>query len=210
MLIRSNAGEMDALLSLSAFESKLTVAKVTALENTPLSVIRKENEGTFLKAISLMLIRVTELINVTNSLTPAQIAMLTTSIGDKYYYLRLEELAYVFSGACNGRYGKSYNRLDAEIVMAWIENYDVNERTPFVVAREQSGLSAANKAIQNADMAKVYQAFKSEPEPEKSTSHLRNKERQGNSDQDYNEWKRDYLRNKTQQTPAADDAQTTD
>lgn len=139
MLIASKAGDYGAALQLSQAAADLTPA--LAMQNPQqLSGLKRENEGNYLKLISLLLMRVMELLNVTNTLSAAQLADLAVRIGKKYYYLRLEELVYVFQQAQNGAYGKDYNRLDSTIIMEWIDRYDVDERTPLVVSVATAGV----------------------------------------------------------------------
>lgn len=144
---------MGAALSLSKYASSLTPAVAMNPANKQLSVLRKEDEASYLKVIAMLLMRTAELLNVSaaNSLSTIQTADLTVRIGKQYYYLRMEELVYVFNRAQNGVYGKDYNRLDAPTVMGWIEQYDVNERTPLVVSlHERAAQQSDQKAVRHA------------------------------------------------------------
>ena len=134
---------MGAALSLSKYATALTPALAMNPANKQLSVLRKEDEANYLKMIALLLMRTAELLNVSaaNSLSTIQTADLAIRIGQAYYYLRMEELVYVFNRAQNGIYGKDYNRLDAPTVMGWLERYDVDERTPLAIQMNETAIA---------------------------------------------------------------------
>ncbi|MBO0947556.1 hypothetical protein [Fibrella forsythiae] len=149
-LLQGKAGDMGAALSLSKYATSLTPAMAMHPANKQLSVLRKEDEAKYLKVIATLLMRTAELLNVSaaNSLSTIQTADLAIRIGKSYYYLRLEELVYVFNRAQNGVYGKDYNRLDAPTVMGWLDRYDIDERTPLVLSMNQ----VAAAKLENPDM----------------------------------------------------------
>ena len=57
-----------------------------------------------------------------------QIEMLINKIVDKYWYLRMEEIQYVFSMAEQGIYGPAYMGLKIVDILSWLHTYDTGDR----------------------------------------------------------------------------------
>ena len=53
-------------------------------------------------------------------------------IRESYYWLSPQEVAYVFKQGMRGKYGKSYNVVDGELLIGWLADYDANERAQVV------------------------------------------------------------------------------
>ncbi|MBN8826469.1 MULTISPECIES: hypothetical protein [unclassified Spirosoma] len=130
----SFAGDYKTSIYLSKYTANLTPEKAINAPGVQLSVIRRHNESSFYKTISLLLDRAKILLNATNTLTPIQISDCAARIAKHYYYLKIDEILLVIQRAVDGYYGKDYNRIDGGVVMEWIRRYDVEERTPLVVA----------------------------------------------------------------------------
>lgn len=127
-------------------------------EEMALSGLRKADEAAYLKTIGLLLLRTMELLNATNSLTTAQIADLTVRISKQYYYFRLDELVYVLDRGAQGEYGRDYNRVDAGLIMGWLEQYDTTERLWAVEeARQQAYVETPTEPLSDELLGKLYQ-----------------------------------------------------
>lgn len=147
-LAQAQTGELSSAMELSRYCSNLTPVAAMSPVTAPLSLLRREHETDYLKAIALLVMRAMELVNATNTLSTTQIADLTMRIGKTYFYLRLPEILLCFQRAADGAYGTDYNRIDAAKVMGWLEQYDVNERTP---AAERLRLEADDARRKEAD-----------------------------------------------------------
>lgn len=92
--------------------------------NLPLSVIRKEI--TLAGARAILVIAINELVsffNVGKTMNDVQVALTADLIIDRFYYLKLEEIKLCFRNAMAS--GKIYDRLDGNIILGWLNEYDV-------------------------------------------------------------------------------------
>lgn len=63
-----------------------------------------------------------------NKFEDFEIPTIMDLIFKSYWYLSLEEIAYVFKKGISGDYKMPYNKLDVSTVMDWIHQYDSKER----------------------------------------------------------------------------------
>lgn len=73
-------------------------------------------------------------------LNDAQIALLATDIRTRYWFLKFDELVYILREGVAGRWGKSYSRMDTEVIHAWFQQYINTERDAVI---EQASLKEA-------------------------------------------------------------------
>jgi len=59
----------------------------------------------------------------------ADLVPIVLLVQQEFYYLKLEEIAYVLHGAKAGRYGKIYNRVDGSVICDFLREYDKHERS---------------------------------------------------------------------------------
>lgn len=52
-----------------------------------------------------------------------QVADLINDIIDQYYWLNIEDFRFCFNNAKNGRYDKGIFRLDASVILNWLNKY---------------------------------------------------------------------------------------
>ncbi len=168
-------GSLEASMSLSRYCTELTPFNAQSHVSAQLSLLRKESEKGYLKAISLLIIRLTESLNITNTLSVNQIADLAVRIGKRFYYLRLPELMYVFQRASDGAYGSDYNRLDAAKVLGWIERYDLEERLT-AIESQRGTFDETAKPLNDEQLTAFYKRV-ADGEKTVNTEHLRNSER---------------------------------
>jgi hypothetical protein len=102
------------------FQSKVTLS--TAINGMQLSALKCENEGQVLKAVKNLILALCESLNVT-SMNDYQVLEASMLLTEKYYFLKIEELIYIFKNAKLGRYGKSFNRIDIQVIGEWIDKY---------------------------------------------------------------------------------------
>lgn len=133
-LANSITGVYKETVKLNEYVADLTPATAMNAPGVPLSQLRRYDEASYFKTIAMVLTRAIEQLNATNTLTNNQITDLTVRISKRFYYLKLDELLYVIQQATDGRYGRDFNRIDTTSVFDWITRYDVEERSPLVVA----------------------------------------------------------------------------
>ena len=142
---------------LGDYAEELTPFKLLNEPGAAISVLRRYDEKSYLKAISLLLTRCSVILNATNTLTDFQIGDLAVRIGKRYYFLKLEEILYVIQQATNGAYGKDFNRIDSIVVMGWLDAYDVNERTPLVSSVSSYKVDETPARMNDVELNQYYQ-----------------------------------------------------
>lgn len=204
----------EAQNEINEFCAALTPVMAMDPDNLQLSVLRKQDVALYRKAIALALLRLTEGLNVTNTLTDNQISKLTTTIGQTYYYLRFEELLYIFEKGASGGYGKDFNRLDGSVIMQWIEQYDVEERTDQAIALAQQRQGPKPEPLTDDQLKEFYRKAGLKVENAfVDNSHKRQAERDREADQGYQAFRRQYLQNQQaaqSEAPATDPYDNTD
>lgn len=61
--------------------------------------------------------------NLGQTMSDEQVADLINDIIDQYYWLNLDDFRLCFNNAKNGRYDKGIFRLDASVVLSWLNKY---------------------------------------------------------------------------------------
>jgi len=107
----------------------LTSPKQAILNNHPSVVTLKEligdnGAGAFLSFIVSDLVMA---FNVGKTVDSSQIEFVAETINQDYYYLKTTELKYCFDKAKKGHYGTTFDRVDASIIIGWIESF-IKER----------------------------------------------------------------------------------
>lgn len=100
--------------------------RIDALPYFPtLRSLRNRNKEEAAKQIMLMLIWLSDQVNVSNNLTSDQIKSLAHDLleNPEYSSLRLEDLAIICRDALKGKYGPFMGRLDGQMVRTWVETY---------------------------------------------------------------------------------------
>lgn len=65
----------------------------------------------------------TKSFNLGQTMDSDQVADVINDIIDQYYYLNLEDFRLCFNNAKNGRYDKGIFRLDASVILSWLNKY---------------------------------------------------------------------------------------
>jgi hypothetical protein len=114
----------------------------SALNSPQISSLNKENEKSLSAAIRIALGIVNKMFNLpdTKKLNDMQINYLVSYLKKEYWRFKFDEFIYIFGQGIAGKFGKSYNRLDVEVVSEWFKVY---ERDYFWQQRELSGLNEA-------------------------------------------------------------------
>lgn len=108
-------------------QAGLTIQKAMTQQHQ-LSYFKNNDPIVAEMVISMLVELVAEQFNVKESFSDVQIVDCTLSILEKYWYLRPEEIMYVFKQAKLGKYGPVYNRLDTQTILTWLHKYDTDER----------------------------------------------------------------------------------
>lgn len=149
-----------------------TIHPKTAIEafkaqSPSVAKIRSVNGEVFTQAfLSLMLCDLVESFNVGKTMNDMQIVFAVETIQREYWYLKPDELKFIFTNAKTGKYGTTYDRIDCQIICDWIEKYVV-ERTQIAIdenieKNKQHRLSEINYDLLKT-IKKVIEPSKDEP-----------------------------------------------
>ncbi len=127
---------IEDLVKLSEYQFGLTCEK--AIEGAPLSVIKKIDQEFYARTMYQLFALLSDSINVANKFSMSAIPMYLQAIFSRYYYLTVDEVAYVFKKGILGDYEKKYNKLDLETLMKWFEIYDTTERMDWIEKRNHN------------------------------------------------------------------------
>jgi hypothetical protein len=182
-------------------QSNLTIQSAMAQEHQ-ISFLRKENERVLEYVISLLIETLAMQFNVKESFSGLQIVDCTLSVLEKYWYLRPEEIMYVFKQGKLGAYGPVYNKLDAPTILTWIHKYDTDERIRQVEITRDQFKSEENQP--QIDIVKAYQTEQKAIEANggiptlvvESRQKQEQKKAQRYNDIQFEEFKDQYFKNK--------------
>ena len=109
----------------------------SAIDEIPMALIRKVDVDRCEMALNLLLRNLLKRFDkLNNKFEEYEIPMIMDGILKQYYYLTIEELAYVFNKGITGAYVMPYNKLDSSVVFDWIHRYDSRERIAIAERRD--------------------------------------------------------------------------
>jgi hypothetical protein len=131
------------LLLTGTAESRTEIAKLeaglkpsAAMEaGQQLSVYQKYNFPIVIAGIGGLLQRLFRFMGATSNVHDEDIIELSEAILCTYYYMKFEELLYVFNRGKLGKYGTTYGKPTMATVMQWLEAYDTGERMQVIEDR---------------------------------------------------------------------------
>jgi|GEM_PF-5384521 len=119
-----------------------------------ISFLKKANPDVLEHVISLLIDTLAVQFNVKDNFSGIQIVDCTLTIIEKYWYLRPEEIMFVFKQGKLGFYGPVYNKLDTHTILSWIHKYDTEERIRQVEIQRDSFKNAEGEP--QIDIMKAY------------------------------------------------------
>jgi len=133
---------LKALGTNTAYNKHVPSTIKDAQEGVSLSVIRKHNPVLLDLSIGVLLEDLARSFNAQWS--ERMMLSIVDRITNKYWYLKIDEIAFVFSNAIDGIYGKVYGQIQISTVMEWLHEYDVNDRLSYhesrnAIHKESSG-----------------------------------------------------------------------
>jgi hypothetical protein len=80
------------------------------------------------RAVMCMILNdATDQFNVGKTMGVEQVARLADMILEDFGYFKIDDFKLAFKKAIKGEFGKSYDRIDAQIILGWLEEYQ-NQR----------------------------------------------------------------------------------
>lgn len=153
----------DCATSLQQLYNNLPIASslctLIASKTPTLAKIRNNVSLTDARAlVSLAICEVCDFFNVGKNMTDRQIAVTADLILERYWYLHLEEIKYCFRRAMMRE--RIYDRLDGNIIMSWLEDYDKVRTETAMQASDQELLQAENEIAEPRQGTMSYAEFK--------------------------------------------------
>jgi hypothetical protein len=135
-------------------QKSLTEAPKTALEaiqSPGFSIVnlkKEAGEDVLDGALELLVADLIESFNIGKTMNGMQAKFTAQAIKDDYYYLKLEEIKFVFSQAKKGKYGVMYDRIDCAVICEWLEKY-VTDREDILIQKNVEQAKEKAKEVQN-------------------------------------------------------------
>lgn len=134
------------------------------MSKTPsIAICRKEfGETGLLKTQAVLSIIINDLVksfNLGQTMNEEQVADLINDIIDQYYWLNLEDFRLCFNNAKNGRYDKGIFRLDASVVLSWLNKY-TSDRLNAAEEGSYNEHCSTQGEVNYPDFEKYYNKFK--------------------------------------------------
>lgn len=178
-----------------------TLTCYTAIsQGTQISFLKRNNEAFVKTSIHLL---VEDVLN--HYATSDKVVMtgiiprIVQSILAKYWWMKMEEIAYVFNKGKNGEYGRSNKNISQDVIMDWLHQYDVNEREIEMIDYNRKLQDERNKVklLTDEEGQKWYkEAVGIDNTPNAPDGSKRMNERDGETDErkkQYEEYKLKYM-----------------
>ena len=99
-----------------------------------LSTLRRERGEATARAVLVLIVN--DMLDFFNAdMNDRQVATTVDLILEEYPYMQADDITLCFRRAMKGKYGKLYNRIDGQIIMGWLREYN---RERCTAASEQS------------------------------------------------------------------------
>lgn len=87
-----------------------------------ISEIERQDAGSAIMMIELLIVNASEYLNLSQNMTPTQIKNTAELLGSAYSHLTLEHVAIVLQRAMLGKY-EVYGRLDGQVIGKWLQDF---------------------------------------------------------------------------------------
>lgn len=120
---------------LSEVEAAVTLNKVLE-SKMQVSALRRDNKNSLEFLISFLIEELIFALNVPE-LSEAQVAYITNTLINEYWYLKIEDFVRCFKNAKTAKYGIIYNRIDIHTICTWLNAYNADKTREIELLREQ-------------------------------------------------------------------------
>lgn len=175
---------------LSEFQLSLTCEN--SIDSVSLALVKKSNPIVWKISIYALLNDLNEKVKVDKKFTESETPFILDAIQKSYWYLTLEEIAYVFKNIIIGRFKKPYNKLDIETVLDAIHEYDSKERLNLIEKRDH------NKKQEARQLQESFKGVSTEfmQEMIKKISQDNNLDADAKKEDEYQKFRNQYLNRK--------------
>lgn len=113
-----------------------TVSDVFSSGMPALATLGRERGDAIARAVLVLILNdMLDFFNAGNDMNDTQVALTVDFILEEYPYMQADDITLCFRNAMKGKYGKLYNRIDGQIIMGWLREYNIERCTS---ASEQS------------------------------------------------------------------------
>ena len=95
-----------------------------SVEPSIATVIKKLGETKARAAVVYLLADALEFFNASETISDTQVATTADLIIEEYPYMKLDDLKLCFKNAMKMKYSKIYNRIDGQVIMSWLKEYN--------------------------------------------------------------------------------------
>ena len=181
---------------LSEFQLSLTCEN--SIDSVSLALIKKSNSLVWKTSIYALLNDLNDKVRVDKKFSESETPFLLDAIQKAYWYLTLEEIAYVFKNIIIGRFKKQYNKLDIETVLDAIHEYDSKERLNLLEKRDHNKKMEAKQLEQSAfkEVSKEFVSGMVKKIAEENNLDITSKDEVSEKEKAYQAYKMKYLNSK--------------
>ena len=88
------------------------------------TIIRKFGEPQARAVLVILIADALEFFNVSNTMSATQVATTVDLIIEEYPYMKTDDFKLCFKNAMKMKYGNIYNRIDGQVIMSWLREYN--------------------------------------------------------------------------------------
>ena len=88
------------------------------------TIIRKFGEPQARAVLVILIADALEFFNVGNPMSATQVATTVDLIIEEYPYMKTDDFKLCFKNAMKMKYGNIYNRIDGQVIMSWLREYN--------------------------------------------------------------------------------------
>ena len=102
-----------------------TVSDVFSSGMPALATLGRERGEAIARAVLVLIMNdMLDFFNAGNDMNDTQVALTVDLILEEYPYMQADDITLCFRRAMKGEYGKLYNRIDGQIIMGWLREYN--------------------------------------------------------------------------------------
>lgn len=154
-----------------AADLKQELIECASFETIGAQLVKGDDRDPLELAIVKLIRGVSENLNIANNITVSQAAECAIDIVENFKGLSLEEIGLCFYRAKRGEYGEIMHRLDGNVIMGWLRNFE-KERSAVVEDMQRTFHESSKRAEMDGkncayDMGKFYKVLPTSMNPDK-------------------------------------------
>ncbi len=174
------------------------IQPIEAIQGTQISLLRNQNEAQLKTILHFMIEDVIIHFGAFDKFGTNGIVSTVGKVLASYWWLKIEELAYVFKQGKSGAYGKIYGFINQATILDWIKQYDLTEREDLTTSiNEFLNSDSKRKVLEDSALVKLYdQKFEFDKKPYTESKEYKAIEKDAKEDE-YKKAKAEYFKKQT-------------